>query len=74
MMGRRTLAEQQPQRHCGKQLCKLFFVVGWKLEGRAIELIVAKSEADAEDYTVLELGFAKVDNTSLVSDCVHVIV
>jgi hypothetical protein len=74
MMGRRTLAEQQPQQHRGKQLHKLFSVVGWKLEGRAIELIVAKSEADAEDYTVRELGFVKVDNTSLVSDCVHVLV
>jgi hypothetical protein len=48
--------------------------VSWKPEGRAIELIVAKSEADAEDYAVRELGFDKVDNTSLVSDCVHVIV
>jgi hypothetical protein len=74
MMGRRTLAEQQPQQRRGKQLHKLFSVVGWKLEGRAIELIVAKSEADAADYTVRELGFVKVDNTSLVSDCVYVIV
>ena len=71
MMGGRTLAEQQPQRHRGKQRHKLFSVVGWKLEGT--ELIVAKSEADAEDYTVRELGFDKADNTSLVSDCVHVI-
>ena len=67
------MAEQQPQRHRAKQLHNLFSVVGWKLEGRAIKLIVAESEADAEDYTVRELGFVKVDNISLVSDCVHVI-
>ena len=39
-----------------------------------MELIVAKSQADAEDYAVLDLRFVEVGNTSLVSDCVHVAV
>jgi hypothetical protein len=59
--------------HGSKQVHKLFSVVGWKLEGHAIALIVAKSEADAEDYAVRDLGFVKVDNPSLASDCVHVV-
>ena len=37
-----------------------------------IALIIAGSEADAEYYALHELGFVKVDNTSLVSDCVYV--
>jgi hypothetical protein len=57
-----------------KQVHKLFSVVGWKLKGHAMELIVAKSEADAEDYAVLDVRFVEVGNTSLVSDCVHVAV
>jgi hypothetical protein len=73
-MRRRTLAEQQPPMHGSKQVHELFSVVGWKPEGRAIELVVAKSKAQAEDYAVRELGFVKVDNTSLVSNSVHVIV
>jgi hypothetical protein len=56
-----------------KQVHNLFSVAGWKLEGRAIELIIAKSEADAEEYAVRDLGFVKVDNISLASDCVHVV-
>jgi hypothetical protein len=59
--------------HSGKQVHQLFSVVGWKLAGHAIELIVAKSEAGAEDHEVRGLGFVKVDKTSLASDCVHVI-
>ena len=66
--------EQLPPRHSGKQVHQLFSVVGLELEGHAIELIAAKREADAEDYTVRHLDFVKVDKTSLVSDCVHVIV
>jgi hypothetical protein len=73
-MRRRTLAEQLPPMRRSKQVHKLFSVVGWKLEGHAIELIVAESEADAEDYAVRDLRFVKVDNTSLASDCVHVAV
>jgi hypothetical protein len=57
--------------HGSKQVHQLFSVVGWKLEGHAIELIVAKSEA--EDYAVRDLGFVKVDNISLASDSVHVV-
>jgi hypothetical protein len=68
------VAEQRPPMQGSKQAHKLFSVVGWKLEGRAIELIIAKSEVDAEDYAGRDLGFVKVDKTSLVSDCVHVIV
>lgn len=68
------MAEQLLPIHGSKQVHKLFSVVGWKLEGHAIELIVAKSEADAEDHALLDLGFVKADNTGLVSDCVHVIV
>ena len=60
--------------HGSKRMYELFSVVGWRLEGHAIELIIAKSEADAEDYAVRELGFIKVDDTSLISECVHIIV
>jgi hypothetical protein len=60
--------------HGGKQVHQLFSVVGLKLAGHAIQLIVAKCEADAEDYAVRGLGFAKVDKTSQVSDRVHVVV
>jgi hypothetical protein len=73
-MRRQTLAEQLPPKPGSKQVHNLFSVVGWKLEGHAIELIIAKSEADAEDHAVRGLGFVKVDKTSLVSDCVQVIV
>jgi hypothetical protein len=73
-MRRRILAEQLPPMHGSKQMHKLFSVVGWRLEGHAIELIIARSEADAKDYAVRELGFTKVDNTSLASDCVHIVV
>ena len=68
------MAEQLPPMHGRKQMHKLFSVVGWRLQGHAIELIIAKSEADAKDYAVRELGFIKVDNTSLASDCVHIVV
>ena len=68
------MAEQRPPMEGSKQVQKLFSVVGWKLEGHAIELIIARSEADAEDYAGRDLGFVKVDKTSLVSDCVYVIV
>ncbi|HWO33648.1 MAG TPA: hypothetical protein VNO32_33035 [Candidatus Acidoferrum sp.] len=68
------MAEQLPPKHGSKQVHNLFSVVGWKLAGHAIELIVAENEADAEDYAGRDLGFVKVDKTSLVSDCVHVIV
>jgi hypothetical protein len=73
-MRRRILAEQLPPMHGSKQMHKLFSVAGWKLEGHAIELIIARSAADAEDYAVRELGLIKVDNTSLASDCVHIVV
>jgi hypothetical protein len=43
------------------------------LKGHAIALIVAKSEADAEDYEVRDLGFVKVDNTRLASGCIHIV-
>jgi hypothetical protein len=46
--------------------------MGWKPEGHAVELIIAKSEADAEYYAVHELDFVKVDSASLASGRVHV--
>ena len=57
-----------------KQVRNLFSVAGCKLGGHAIELIIAKSEAEAQDYAVRNLGFVRVDNISLASDCVHVLV
>jgi len=60
--------------HDSKQMHELFSVVGWGLEGHAIELIIAKSEADAEHYAVRELGFIKVDDINLISDCIHIVV
>ena len=66
------MAEQLPDRIRGKQLHKLFSVMGSKLEARTIELIIASSEINAKDYAVRELGFDRVESTSLVSDCVHV--
>lgn len=46
--------------------------MGWIVEGHAVELIIAKSEADAEYYAIHELGFVKVDGTTLACDRVHV--
>ncbi|MGB9432608.1 MAG: hypothetical protein WBQ89_10230 [Candidatus Acidiferrum sp.] len=51
---------------------KLFSVMGWNVQGHTVGLIIAKSEADAEYYALHELGFVKVDGTSLASDCVHI--
>jgi len=49
----------------------LFSVLGQKLAGPAIALIIAASEADAEYYALHELGFVIVSMTSLVSDTVY---
>ena len=58
------------QRHPGesKQEQNLFSVLGQKLTGYAIALIIAATEADAEYYALHELGFVTVSSTSLLSD------
>ena len=66
------MADQLPPTQRGQQERKLFSVMGWNAQGHTVGLIIAKSEADAEYYTLNELGFVKVDCTSLASDCVHV--
>ncbi|MGB2663489.1 MAG: hypothetical protein WAK48_05770 [Candidatus Acidiferrum sp.] len=63
---------EQPSGHGSKQEHKLFSVMGWIVQGHTVELIVAKSEADAEYYAIHELGFVKVDGTAMISDHVHV--
>ena len=55
-----------------KQERVLFSVMGWNPQGHTVALIIAKDEAAAEYYALHELGFVKVDSTSLASDCVHV--
>jgi hypothetical protein len=66
------LADQLSPAQRSEQERKLFSVMGWNLQGHIIGLIIAKSEADAEYYALHELGFVKVDGTSLASDCVYV--
>jgi hypothetical protein len=62
------------QRHPGesKHEQNLFSVLGQKLTGHAIALIIAATEADAEYYALHELGFVTVSSTSLLSDSVYV--
>jgi hypothetical protein len=71
-MTRWPLADQLPPTERGQQERKLFSVMGWNAQGHTIGLIVAKSETDAEYYALHELGFVKLDSTSLASDCVYV--
>jgi hypothetical protein len=66
------MVEQPPSFHRSKQVHKLFSVMGWIAQGHAVELIIAKSESDAECYAIHELGFVKVDCTAMVSDHIHV--
>jgi hypothetical protein len=54
-----------------KQEHNLFSVIGQKLTGQAIALIIAAAEADAEDYALHELGFVTVCATTLVSGSVY---
>lgn len=46
--------------------------MGWIVQGHAVELIIANTAADAEYYAIHELGFVRVDGTTLASDHVHV--
>jgi hypothetical protein len=55
-----------------KQEHRLYAVMGQELAGNAIALIIAPTEADAECYALLELGFLTLSKTSLISDSVHV--
>jgi hypothetical protein len=66
------MAEQPAWGHRSKQVHKLFSVMGWIVQGHAVELIIAESEADAEYYAIHELGFVKVDSTTIACDHVHV--
>jgi hypothetical protein len=66
------MAQQSSTDHRSKQEHKLFSVMGWIVQGHAIELIIANSAADAEYYAIHELGFVKVDGTTLACDGVHV--
>jgi hypothetical protein len=63
---------EQPSVHRSKQVHKLFSVMGSIVQGHAVELIIAESEADAEYYALHDLGFVKVDSTTLAADRVHV--
>ena len=53
------MAEQPPSVHRSKQVHKLFSVMGWIVQGHAVELIIAESEADAEYYALNELAFVE---------------
>ena len=66
------MAEQPPSVHRSKQVHKLFSVMGWIVQGHAVELIIAETEADAEYYAINELAFVKVDSTTMACDHVHV--
>jgi hypothetical protein len=60
------------QHNPSKQEHNLFSVTGQKIEGAAMALVIAATEADAEYYVLDELGFITVSKTILVSDAVHV--
>ena len=66
------MADPLPPTQGSKQEHALFSVTGFNPQGHTVALIIAGSEADAEYYALHELGFVKLDNTSLVSDCVYV--
>lgn len=66
------MAEQPSSGRRSKQVHKLFSVMGWIVQGHAVELIIAESDADAEYYALHELGFVKVDSTTLACERVHV--
>jgi hypothetical protein len=66
------MAEQSSSRRRSKQIHKLFSVMGWIVQGHAVELIIANTAADAEYFAVHELGFVKVNGTSLACDRLHV--
>jgi hypothetical protein len=68
----RPLADKLPPTRRGQQERKLFSVMGWNPKGHTVGLIIAKDEADAEYYALHELGFVKVDGSSLASDCVYI--
>jgi hypothetical protein len=55
-----------------KQEHSLFSVMGEKLAGRAMALVIATSEADADYFALHELGFVSLSVTILVSDSVYV--
>ncbi len=61
-----------PPTQGSKQEHVLFSVMGLNPQGHTVALIIAGSEADAEYYALHELGFTKLHNTSLVSDCVYI--
>jgi hypothetical protein len=50
----------------------LFSVIGEKLDGHTVALIIAKTGPDAEYYARHKLGFVTVSKTGLISDCVYV--
>ena len=66
------MADPLPPTQGSKQEHVLFSVTGFNPQGHTVALIIAGSEADAEYYALHELGFVKVDDTGLVSDCVYV--
>jgi len=66
------VADPLPPTQGSKQEHVLFSVMGLNPQGHTVALIIAGSEADAEHYALHELDFVKVNNTSLVSDCVYV--
>ncbi len=55
-----------------KQEHSLFCVMGEKLAGSAMALVIATSEADADYLALHELGFVSLSATVLVSDSVYV--
>jgi hypothetical protein len=65
---RNTLVKQSNRMHEHT----LFSVMGQKLTGHAMALIIADLEADAEYYALHELGFVALSDTTLVSDSVYV--
>jgi len=56
-----------------KHKYNLFSVIGEVIAGRATALIIAATEADAEYFSVHELGFVTVSATFLMSDSGYVV-
>jgi hypothetical protein len=67
-----VLADQIPPGQGSKRERKIFSTMDSRLSGPTVALIFAESRADAEYYALHELGFVRVDSTTLASDFVHV--
>jgi hypothetical protein len=67
-----TPSTELPTSQPGIQEHNLFSVMGQKLAGHAMALIIAATESSAKYYALHELGFLVVSETFLVSESVYI--